>query len=235
MELKLWEVTNSALAAVGRRDEIEVLPRGARAVVPWPEVYPPSKLLCFKFCQVIFRSYLNTTVKFFEGEGRLSKSRSLFSGWHYIWWPNVCECWTGSSQIESLSTKFTEAFMYFLQPSLRNFELRDAFLDSWIYKHWFLRFRTWQMWCKTLQNLIRKPCQIWCDSQWHLFQSPGILGTLPLWTLLAPSVLHLKMRKKYILLADSIFYRQFNFLDGGMPGSPGNRQWVKKFQTPGHS
>jgi hypothetical protein len=50
------------------------------------------------------------------------------------------------------------------------------------------------------------------------FGHPAIVNAL------APSALHLKMRKKYILLADSIFYRKFNFLDGGMPGSPGNRQ-----------
>ena len=28
------------------------------------------------------------------------------------------------------SQNFTEAFMYFLQPSLQNFGLKDAFLDS---------------------------------------------------------------------------------------------------------
>jgi len=30
------------------------------------------------------------------------------------------------------------------------------------------------------------------------------------------------MRKIYIPLADSKFYRQFNFVDRGMAGSPGN-------------
>jgi hypothetical protein len=50
------------------------------------------------------------------------------------------------------------------------------------------------------------------------FGHPAIVNAL------APSASHLKMRKKNILLADLIFYRQFYFLDGGMPGSSGNRQ-----------
>jgi len=59
-----------------------------------------SKPPCFKFCQIIFRCYLNTTVKFLERESCLSKSRNLFSGWYCIWWTNICGCWTRSSQIE---------------------------------------------------------------------------------------------------------------------------------------
>jgi hypothetical protein len=53
------------------------------------------------------------------------------------------------------------------------------------------------------------------STSWN-FGHPAIVNAL------APSPLHLKMRKKYIPLADSIIYRQFNFVDGGRLCSPGN-------------
>ena len=117
---------------------------------------PPSKPPCFKFCQIVFRSCLNTTVKFFERESWLSKSRNLLAV-HLM-----AQCMWMLDQIQSdwvdpLSQKFTEAFTYFFQSSLWNLGLRDTFLNLWIYKHWFLRLQTWQLWCETLQNLIRNP------------------------------------------------------------------------------
>jgi hypothetical protein len=61
------------------------------------------------------------------------------------------------------------------------------------------------------------------------FGHPDIVNAL------APSALHSKIQKKYGPIADSLFYRQFNFVDGGRTGAMGNLTRVKIFQTPGHS
>jgi len=88
--------------------------------------------------------------KVFERESCLSKSRNLSSGWHDLWWSNVCGCWTRSSQIEW-------TFMYVFQPSLWNLGLRDIFLKLWIYEHWFLRLQTR---CKTWSETLRIPMRL---------------------------------------------------------------------------
>ena len=155
---------------------------------------PPSKPPYFKFCQIIFRSYLNTTVKFFERESCLSKSRNLFSGWHDIWWPNLCACWTRSSQIER--THSHKILQRHSRTSLNPLcEIWDLETHSSTYESTNIDFCGFKR-----DNCDAKPCKTWSETlqilmwlsvtfisiSWN-FGHPAIVNTLAL------STLHLKI------------------------------------------
>ena len=165
----------------------------------WNTQFPllPPNSLCLKLCQIIFGSYWNMNIDFLGRESDLSESRNFYSGWQYIWWPNVSDYWTRSSPIAQTVShkmlwkystvplqppwKIWDPWMHFLWSKIENIDFsrsRVTNCDLWADcfqtpkpgKQHSDRGGIWSFW-----SLIEVPIVFWYVT--FFFQSPGILDT----------------------------------------------------------
>jgi hypothetical protein len=134
-------------------------------------------------------------INFFGGESCLGKRRNLFSGWQYIWWPNVCKCWIRSSPIEftysyknwkSHSSVYLDSPCENVGPETHSLAWKSG-KSGWCS---FKREDCDTKRCQNLMTLIPFPRKFWCDTAWHLLQSTEILDLSALQTLWRSAAAH---------------------------------------------
>ena len=150
----------------------------------------PSKPLCLKLFKIIFGSYLNMNIEFLGRESDLSESRSFYSGWQYIWWPNAFDCWTRSSPIAQTFShkilwkystaplqppwKIWDPWMHFLWSKIENIDFSRSRVTNCDFGLIVSKLRN-QEWSTTYHGAVSEVAKVFDVT--FFFPSPGILDT----------------------------------------------------------